>query len=149
MPAKDLEELIAWLKSNPGKASQGTAGSGSPAHISGVYFQNTTGTRFLFVPYRGAAPAMKDLLAGEIDLLIDQASNALLQGAKAARICAYAVTAKARLDAAPDIPTVDEAGLPGFYVSVWHGLWAPKATPADVNHQCSTTASGARLPIGP
>jgi tripartite-type tricarboxylate transporter receptor subunit TctC len=131
VPAKDLQELIAWLKSNPGKASQGTAGSGSPAHISGVYFQNTTGTRFLFVPYRGAAPAMKDLLAGEIDLLIDQASNALPQ-VKAGRIRAYAVTAKARLDAAPNIPTVDEAGLPGFYVSVWHGLWAPKATPADV-----------------
>jgi tripartite-type tricarboxylate transporter receptor subunit TctC len=131
VPAKNLKELIAWLKDNPDKASQGTAGSGSPAHISGVYFQNTTGTRFLFVPYRGAAPAMKDLLAGQIDLLFDQASNALPH-VKAGRIRAYAVTAKTRLDAAPDIPTVDEAGLPGFYVSVWHGLWAPKATPADI-----------------
>ena len=131
VPAKDLKELIAWLKKNPEKASQGTAGSGSPAHISGVYFQNATGTRFQFVPYRGAAPAMKDLLAGEIDLLIDQAANALPE-IKAGQIRAYAVTAKVRLDAAPDIPTVDEAGLPGFYVSVWHGLWAPKATPADI-----------------
>jgi tripartite-type tricarboxylate transporter receptor subunit TctC len=131
VPAKDLEELIAWLKNNPERALQGTAGSGSPAHISGIYFQNTTGTRFQFVPYRGAAPAMKDLLAGEIDLLIDQASNALPQ-VKAGRIRAYAVTAKVRLNAAPDIPTVDEAGLPGFYVSVWHGLWAPKATPVDI-----------------
>lgn len=131
LPAKNLKELIAWLKNNSDKASQGTAGSGSPAHISGIYFQNTTGTRFQFVPYRGAAPAMKDLLAGEIDLLIDQASNALPE-VKAGRIRAYAVTAKARLNAAPDIPTVDEAGLPGFYVSVWHGMWAPKGTPADI-----------------
>jgi len=131
VPAKDIKGLIAWLKNNPDKATQGTAGSGSPAHISGVYFQNTTGTRFQFVPYRGAAPAMKDLLAGQIDLLFDQASNALPH-VKAGRIRAYAVTAKTRLAAAPDIPTVDEAGLPGFYVSVWHGLWAPKATPSNI-----------------
>jgi tripartite-type tricarboxylate transporter receptor subunit TctC len=131
VPANNLKELIAWLKANPGKATQGTAGSGSPAHISGVYFQNATATQFQFVPYRGAAPAMLDLLAGQIDLLIDQASNALPQ-VKAGRIRAYAVTAKSRLNAALDIPTVDEAGLPGFYVSVWHGLWAPKATPAPV-----------------
>ena len=131
VPADNLKALIAWLKNNPGKASQGTAGSGSPAHISGVYFQKTTGTQFEFVPYKGAAPAMLDLLAGQIDLLIDQASNALPQ-VKAGRIRAYAVTARSRLDAAPDIPTVDEAGLPGFYVSVWHGLWAPKSTPAPV-----------------
>jgi tripartite-type tricarboxylate transporter receptor subunit TctC len=131
VPANTLKELIAWLKANPGKATQGTAGSGSPAHISGVYFQNATGTQFRFVPYRGAAPAMLDLLAGQIDLLIDQASNALPH-VKAGRIRAYAVTAKSRIDAAPDIPTVDEAGLPGFYVSVWHGLWAPKSTPAPV-----------------
>lgn len=131
VPARDLKELIAWLENNPDKASQGTAGAGSPAHISGVYFQNVTGTRFQFVPYRGAAPAMKDLLAGQIDLLFDQASNALPH-VKAGRIRAYAVTAKNRLTGAPDIPTVDEAGLPGFHVSVWHGLWAPKATPKDI-----------------
>jgi tripartite-type tricarboxylate transporter receptor subunit TctC len=131
VPAKNLKELVAWLKANPGKATQGTAGSGSPAHISGVYFQNATGTQFQFVPYRGAAPAMLDLLAGQIDLLIDQASNALPH-VKAGRIRAYAVTAKSRISAAPDIPTVDEAGLPGFYVSVWHGLWAPKSTPAPI-----------------
>jgi tripartite-type tricarboxylate transporter receptor subunit TctC len=131
VPAGNLKELIAWLKNNPDKATQGTAGAGSPAHISGVYFQKTTGTHFQFVPYRGAAPAMKDLLAGQIDLLIDQASNALPQ-VKAGRIRAYAVTAKTRLGAAPEIPTVDDAGLPGFYVSVWHGLWAPKETSAAV-----------------
>src|SRR5262249_1536576 len=113
------------------KASQGTAGAGSPAHVSGIYFQNVTGTKFQFVPYRGAAPAMQDLVAGQIDLMIDQASNALQQ-VRAGRIKAYAVTANARLPGATDIPTVDEAGLPGFYVPVWHGVWAPKATPSAV-----------------
>jgi tripartite-type tricarboxylate transporter receptor subunit TctC len=131
MPAKDLNELIAWLKGNPGKASQGTAGAGSPAHVAGIYFQNVTGARFQFVPYRGAAPAMQDLLAGQIDLMLDQASNALPH-VRAGSIKAYGVTANSRLAAALDIPTVDEAGLPGFYVSVWHGLWAPKATPKEV-----------------
>jgi tripartite-type tricarboxylate transporter receptor subunit TctC len=131
MPAKDLQELIAWLKANPGKASQGTAGAGSPAHVSGIYFQNVTGTNFQFVPYRGAAPAMQDLIAGQIDLLFDQASNSLPQ-VRAGRIKPYAVTAKSRLAAARDIPTVDEAGLPGFYVSVWHGVFLPRATPREI-----------------
>jgi tripartite-type tricarboxylate transporter receptor subunit TctC len=131
MPANDLRELIAWLKANPAKATQGTAGAGSPAHVSGIYFQNMTETLFHFVPYRGAAPAMQDLVAGHIDLMLDQASNALPQ-VRSGSIRAYAVTATSRLAAAPDIPSVDEAGLPGFHVSVWHGLWAPKATPEDI-----------------
>ena len=131
MPAQDLQGLISWLKQNPDKAAQGTAGAGSPAHIAGVYLQSITGTRFQFVPYRGAAPAMQDLVAGQIDLMLDQASNAIPQ-IRAGRIRAYAVTSKSRLEAAPEIPTVDEAGLPGFYVSVWHGLWAPKGTPKDI-----------------
>jgi tripartite-type tricarboxylate transporter receptor subunit TctC len=131
VPANNLSELIAWLKANPDKALQGTAGPGSAAHISGIQFQNATGTRFRFVPYRGAAPAMQDLLAGHINLMIDQANNAL-SAIEARAIRAYAVTAKTRLAAAPDIPTVDEAGLPGFYVSVWRGLWAPKGTPKEI-----------------
>jgi tripartite-type tricarboxylate transporter receptor subunit TctC len=131
LPAGDLKDLVAWLKANPGKASQGTAGAGSAAHISGAYFQAVTGTRFQFVPYRGAAPAMQDLLAGQIDLMFDQVGNALPQ-ARAGKIKAYAVTAKTHLAAAPDIPTVDEAGLPGFYISVWRGLFAPRGTPKDV-----------------
>ncbi len=131
VPAKNLQELIAWLKANPDKASQGTAGPGSASHVAGAYFQSNTGTRFQFIPYRGAAPAMQDLLAGQIDLMFDQAANALPQ-VKAGQIRAHAVTAKTRLAAAPDIPSVDEAGLPGFYVSVWHALWAPKGTPKDV-----------------
>jgi tripartite-type tricarboxylate transporter receptor subunit TctC len=130
VPANDLRELIAWLKANPGKALGGTAGIGSPPHIAAVYFQNLTGTTFQFVPYRGAAPAIQDLLAGRIDLFFPQAFA--LQFVLAGKIKAYAVMAPTRLRAAPDIPTADEAGAPGLYVSTWYGLWAPNGTPKDV-----------------
>ena len=132
MPAKNLKELIAWLKANPDKASQGTAGAGSASHVSGVYFQKDTGTRFQFVPYRGTGPAMQDLVAGQIDLMFDQAANSLPQ-VRDGNVKAFAVTAKSRLPSAPDIPTVDEAGVPGFYISIWHGLWAPKGTPKEAS----------------
>jgi tripartite-type tricarboxylate transporter receptor subunit TctC len=127
VPAKDLRELIAWLKTNPGKALDGTAGLGSAPHLGGILFQNLTGTTFQFVPYSGAAPAIQDLLAGQIDLFIPQAFA--LQLVLAEKIRAYAVMAPIRLKAAPDIPTVDEAGAPGLYLSTWYGLWAPKGTP--------------------
>jgi tripartite-type tricarboxylate transporter receptor subunit TctC len=130
-PATNLTELIAWLKANPDKASAGTAGVGSASHIGGIYFQSATGTKFQYIPYRGTGPAMQDLLAGRIDLMFDQASNSLPQ-VRAGKIKAYAVTAKTRLSAAPEIPTVDKAGLPGLYVSVWFGIWAPKGTPHDI-----------------
>jgi tripartite-type tricarboxylate transporter receptor subunit TctC len=131
-PPANLKELIAWLKANPSKASQGTAGVGSPAHVGGAFFQSMTGTRFQFVPYsRGAAPAMQDLIAGQVDLMFDQASNSLPH-VRDGTIKAYAVTANARLPSASDIPTVDEAGLPGLYISVWSGMWAPKGTPKAV-----------------
>jgi tripartite-type tricarboxylate transporter receptor subunit TctC len=131
LPANDLRSFVGWLKANPDKATEGTAGAGSPQHVGGVFFQNLTGTRFQFVPYRGAAPAMQDLLAGHIDLIIDDPTNSLPH-LRAGRIKAFAVTAPARLAAAPEIPTVDEAGLPGFYFSRWHALWAPHGTPRDV-----------------
>jgi len=131
VPAKDLKELIAWLKANPGKATLGTAGPGSPPQVAGVFFEKLTGTHFRFVPYRGAAPAMQDLIGGQIDMNMPQAAIALPQIA-AGTIRAYAVTAKTRLASAPAIPTVDEAGAPGLYISVWHGLWAPKNTPKPV-----------------
>jgi tripartite-type tricarboxylate transporter receptor subunit TctC len=131
VPANDLGELIAWLKANPDKALQGTAGTGSPSHVAGVYFQNSTGTRFQFVPYRGGALTMQALLGGQIDLGFEQAAN-VLPHIRTGAIKPYAVTAKARLGVAPEIPTVDEAGLPGFYISVWHGLWAPRSTPKAV-----------------
>jgi tripartite-type tricarboxylate transporter receptor subunit TctC len=131
MPANDLAGLIAWLKADPGKATVGHAGAGSPPHIGAVFFQNLTGTSVQLVPYRGAGPAMQDLVAGQIDMLIDSPTTVVPQ-AKAGKIKAYAVTEKARLAAAPDIPTVDEAGLPGFYFSNWFALYAPKGTPAAV-----------------
>src|ERR1700730_5854778 len=131
MPASDLRELIGWLKANPDTASQGTGGKGSPAHGSGALFQMLTGTRFAFVPYRGAAPAMQDLIGGHVDLMFDQASNSLPY-VHTGEIKAYAVTADLSLAASPKYPTVDEAGLPEFYASVWTGMWAPKGTPRDV-----------------
>jgi tripartite-type tricarboxylate transporter receptor subunit TctC len=129
--ATDLKQLIAWLKGNPGKASQGTGGPGSLTHFAGIYFQHKTGTRFASIPYRGGGAAINDLISGNIDLLIDLAPNSLPQ-LRGGTIKTYAVLAKTRLAAAPDIPTVDEAGLPGLYISAWQAIWAPKGTPAAV-----------------
>ena len=131
MAAGNLKDLVTWLKSNPDTATQGHAGVGSTAHVGGVFFQKETGTRFTFVPYRGGGPAMQDLIAGQIDLMFDPAGSAVPH-VQAGSIKAYAVTAKDRLTAAPDIPTVDEAGIPGLYVSLWHALWVPKGTPRDI-----------------
>lgn len=142
VPAADLAQLIAWLKANPDRATEGTAGAGSASHVAGIFFQKETGTRFQFVPYRGAAPIMQDLLAGQIDLTFDQAANALPR-VRAGKIRAYAVTARTRLASAPDIPTVDEAGLPGFYIAVWHALWVPRATPGDVVAKLNAAAMDA------
>jgi tripartite-type tricarboxylate transporter receptor subunit TctC len=129
MPAATLKDLITWLGANPDKASQGTSGLGAASQLAGILFQKQTGTRFEFVSYRGTA--MPDLIAGHIDLMIDTAANALPQ-VRAGTIKAYAVTSKNRLPTAPDIPTVDEAGLPGFYMSLWNGFWVPKGTPRAV-----------------
>jgi tripartite-type tricarboxylate transporter receptor subunit TctC len=131
IPAKTLQELIAWIKARPGAILIGTSGSGSPSHISGVYLEKTLDVSATMVPYRGSAPALQALMAGQIDILFDQASSCLAQ-VKAKTVKAYAVTAKNSLAVAPDIPTVDAAGLPSFYMAVWHGLWAPKGTPEDV-----------------
>ena len=117
LPAKDLKELVAYLKANPGKVSVGTGGAGTGQHVSGVYFQKATGTDFTFVPYRaGSSNVMRDLVAGHIDLTFDQAISAL-PFVRNGQVRAYAVTAKTRLSSAPDIPTVDEAGAPGVYIS--------------------------------
>jgi tripartite-type tricarboxylate transporter receptor subunit TctC len=131
LPPKNLQELIAWLKANPDKAVQGTGGPGGVPHLGGVLFQKQTGTRFGFVPYRGTAVAINDLVAGHIDLMIDATNNALPH-VRSGTIKAYAVTANSRLPAATDIPTVDEAGLAGFYISSWQALFAPKGTPQAV-----------------
>jgi tripartite-type tricarboxylate transporter receptor subunit TctC len=141
-PANSLRELISWLKGRPERATFGTAGVGSPPHIGGVLLETLAGTPFQYVHYRGAAPAMQDLLAGQFDLTVDSPTTSLPQ-ARAGSIKAYAVTAKSRLAAAPDIPTVDEAGLPGMYLSVWFALWAPKGTPADVIARLNAAARAA------
>src|SRR5205085_9303731 len=131
VPPKTLRELIDWLKANPGKVAVGTAGVGSASHFSGVYFQNLIKAQFNFVPYRGTGPALQDLVAGQIDMIVDQVSNAITQ-VQAGRIRAYTIADTKRLATAPEIPTADEAGLPGFQISLWNGLWAPKGTPTDV-----------------
>ncbi len=129
IPATNLKELLAWLKDNQKTVSIGIAGP--VAQVSVVNFENMTSMQFQLVPYRGAAPAMQDLIAGQIDFMVDQLSNSVPQ-IKADTIRAYAVAADKRSPAVPDVPTTDEAGLPGFYGSLWHGLWAPKGTPPDV-----------------
>jgi tripartite-type tricarboxylate transporter receptor subunit TctC len=131
LPVKDLQGLIAWLKANPDKASEGNSGVGSPSHVAGILLQNTLGIRWQMVPYRSAGLSMQDLMAGSIDILLDTPAVSLPQ-VSAGTIKAYAVTAKSRLAVAPDIPTVDEAGLPGFYFSFWHAIWVPKNTPKPI-----------------
>ena len=142
MPAEKLSELVTWLKANPDKATQGTTGAGSALHVAGVFFQKETGARLPFVAYRGGALAMQDLVSGQIDMMIDVAANSLPQ-VQAGSIKAYAVTDKRRLAAAPTIPTVDEAGLPGLYVSIWFALWAPKGTPKDSVGKLNAAVTGA------
>lgn len=131
LPAANLGEFVAWLKAKPEPALAGTAGVGSGTHMSGVYFQNVTGAKFQFIPYRGTGPAMQDLLGGRLDFIVDQLSNALPQ-VRGGKVRAHAVTAASRSAAAPDVPSADEAGLPGFHMSIWYGIWAPKGTPRPV-----------------
>jgi tripartite-type tricarboxylate transporter receptor subunit TctC len=131
VPAKNLKELSTWVKANQDKILIGTGGVGGASHMAGIYFLNRIGAKLQFVPYRGGAPALQALLAGEIDLYVTQVSSAVAH-TRAGKIRAYAVTAKNRQDAAPEIPTVDEAGLPGLHTAVWHGIWAPKGTPREI-----------------
>ena len=131
VPAKNLKELIAWAKANGDKVSAGTGGPGTPSHVSVVYFANTIGAPVQPIHYKGSGPAMQDMVAGHIQLGFEQALSALPQ-VRANKMRAYAVTSKTRLASAPDIPTTDEAGLPGFYMSIWHALWVPKGTPRSI-----------------
>jgi len=125
LPSKDLKSLIEYARSTP--LSIATGGAGTPSHISGVYFQKLTGGAAQIVHYRGGAPASADVMAGHVDMFFDQAANALPQ-IRSGKVRAYAVTQPTRLSVAPDIPTVDEAGMPGYYMAVWHGLWVPSRT---------------------
>jgi len=131
LPPKDARELIAWLKANPGKASAATVGAGSGAHVCLLYFQQKTGTSMQLVPYRGGAPVMQDLVAGQIDLFCAEASQTL-SFLRAGTMKAYAVMSKERWPSLPDVPTMDEVGVPGMYISFWNGLWVPKGTPQEI-----------------
>jgi len=128
MPANNLKELVAWLKQNGDKTTMGTSGVGSPSHVAGVLMENLIGVKWQMVSYRSAGLATQDLLAGITDIQLDTPAVSLPH-VKSGDLKAYAVTAKERIAVAPDIPTTDEAGLPGFYFSFWHAMWAPKGTP--------------------
>jgi len=132
VPAKDLKELVAWIKGNPDKLKFGTGGIGGASHMAGIYFMNRVGAKTEYIAYRGGAPAMAALLSGEVNVYVTQVASAVPQ-LRAGKIRAYMVTAKNRQAAAPDIPTADEAGMPGLHTSVWHALWVPRGTPRDVN----------------
>jgi tripartite-type tricarboxylate transporter receptor subunit TctC len=138
LPADDLNGLLAWLKANPDKASVGIAGVGATGHLTGIAFQKESGTKFQFVPYRGNAPAMQDLLAGQIDFMIEPSSN-FRSLIAVGSVKPYAVTGRTRLASSPNIPTADEAGLPGFFASLWYGLWVPRDTPKDVIAKLNAT----------
>src|ERR1041385_8422657 len=131
LPPKDLKELIAYLKANKDKVTLANAGLGSASHLCGMLFQTAVQIDLTAVPYEGTGPAMNDLLGGQVDVLCDQTTNTTSQ-IKANRVKVYGVTSKKRVATLPDIPTMDEAGLKGFEVNVWHGLYAPKATPKAV-----------------
>jgi tripartite-type tricarboxylate transporter receptor subunit TctC len=132
VPARNLKDLVAWLKNNPKQASAATAGIGSIAHVASVYFENQTGVALQIVPYRSGAAAFGDVLAGHVTMIFDQFTGSSIEMYRSGKVRPFAVTAKSRLASVPDLPTVDEAGLPGLYVSTWYGLWAPKGTPATI-----------------
>jgi tripartite-type tricarboxylate transporter receptor subunit TctC len=142
LPPNDFTGLIAWLKQNPGKATAGTVGVGGASDVTASYFQRVTGTTFQFVPYRGAAPLNQDLVAGHIDLMLGMAA-ATYPLVRSGQIKAYAMMAKSRWWAAPDIPTMEEAGVRGLYASFWHGLWAPKGTPTDIINKLNAAVRSA------
>jgi tripartite-type tricarboxylate transporter receptor subunit TctC len=131
VPAQNLKELTAWMKGNPDKVTQGTVGLGTAQHLCGISIQNTLGVKWQFVPYRGGTPAIQDMLGGQINFMCT-ATGSFLPLVRNKQIRAYAITAKTRMEAAPEIPTVDEAGLPGLYVSVWNALFVPKGTPTNI-----------------
>ena len=143
LPANDVRELIAWLKANPGKATAGTIGVGSPSQVGAIYFQKLTGTRLQLVPYRGAAPALTDLLAGEIDLRMAAEGSQMLPYLKTGAVKPFAIMATSRWAATPEIPTIAEAGVPELALTFWQALWTPKGTPRDIVGRLNAAAVAA------
>lgn len=131
VPAKTMKDLVEWIKANQNKVQFATGGIGGSSHVVGIYLLNRIGAKTEFVPYRGAAPALQAMLAGEADMYVTQIGG-VIQHVRSGKLRAYMVTAKERQKAAPEIPTADEAGLPGLYTAVWHAVWAPAKTPRDV-----------------
>jgi tripartite-type tricarboxylate transporter receptor subunit TctC len=142
MPANTLKELIAWLKQNGDKTTMGTSGVGSPSHVAGVLMENMLGLHWQMVAYRSAGPATNDLLAGVTDIMLDTPAVSLPH-VRAGALKTYAVTAKERIAVAPEIPTADEAGMPGYYFYFWHAMWAPKGTPKDIIAKLNAAARAA------
>ena len=141
-PATNLTELAAEAKARPGALNFGSSGPGSSLHIFAEMFNNLTGIKMVHVPYRGTGPALNDLVAGQIDIIVDQTSNSINQ-VRAGNIRAYAVSDDKRVETAPDVPTVDEAGLPGFHMTLWSGLWVPKGTPKEIVAKLNAAAVAA------
>ncbi|HEX2603094.1 MAG TPA: tripartite tricarboxylate transporter substrate binding protein BugD [Oxalicibacterium sp.] len=130
-PANDLKELLAYVKANKDKVTYANAGVGSASHLCGMLFMSTINTELTTVPYKGTGPAMNDLLGGQVDFMCDQTTNTTSQ-IKAGKVKVYAVTTKTRVPSLPNVPTMNEAGVPGFEVAVWHGMYAPKGTPKPI-----------------
>jgi tripartite-type tricarboxylate transporter receptor subunit TctC len=138
LPPQDLAQLISWMKERPGKATVGSVGVGGPSDLAAISFQKETGTTFQLVPYRGGAPLLQDLIAGQIDFTFGQAAN-YLAFVRGGQLRPYAVLSRKRWWAAPDVPTLEEAGVPGLSISFWHGLWAPKGTPKEITTKLTAT----------
>ncbi len=130
-PANSIKELIEWFKANPDKGTSGAVGIGGPSDISAWQFKQLTGTNFQTVPYRGGGPLLADLISGQIDINFGQAST-YIGAVRNGQLKALATQAKQRWWGAPEVPTVDEAGVPGLYGSYWHGMWLPKGTPKEI-----------------
>jgi tripartite-type tricarboxylate transporter receptor subunit TctC len=139
VPAATLKDLVAWIKADPAKVTQGTVGYGNLQHVCGILMQQAIGVTWQLVPYRGGTPAMQDLLSGQFNLMCT-ASGSFLPLVRAKQIRAYAITTATRAASAPEVPTVDEAGLPGLHLAVWNALWAPKGTPRPVIDKLNAAA---------
>ncbi len=142
LPAKTLTELVAWLKANQEKVSQGFIGSGTLSHLCGLYMQQVTGSKWTFVPYRGAAPAIQDLVGGQVDIMCLAPSGSSLPLARSGKVRAYAIMSPTRLPSAQEIPTADEAGVPGLHLSFWQAFWVPKGTPQGRRRQAQRRRGG-------